>query len=215
MSHEARINDALRQLGEEFRLGMVQPVEYRARRRLLFESWNELEVTTSPGSLRAHGLSTMPPGKKTAIPAAVPPKDTSKDTPKLVLIGIAVTFGIVASAYFTFGPKKPPGVVAAPVATAPAPPPPSAQVLAARKAVENFLMVNAWEQEPVDTVLAQWRQLSPDDRDRAREEPAIRTLRFKLDQNIQAEAQLVAPDAPPEDRQRLDLLTRFAEELDA
>ncbi|MGH8441801.1 MAG: hypothetical protein ACRETF_02740, partial [Nevskiaceae bacterium] len=67
----------------------------------------------------------------------------------------------------------------------------------------------------VEAVLVPWRSLSPEDRVRAREEPAIRTLRFKLDQNIQAESQLVAPDAPPEDRQRLDLLTRFAQELDA
>jgi len=212
MSHEARINDALKQLGEEYRLGMVQPVEYRSRRRLLLESWYERDVTTSPGSLRAHGLSTIPPGKKTVVPpAAVPPKDT----PKLVMIGLAVIVGIVASAYLTFGPNKAPVVAAAPVATTPAMPPPSAQVLAARKAAEDFLLVNAWEQGPVDQLLAQWRQLSSEDRARARDEPAIRTLRFKLDQNIQAEAQLVAPDASPEDRQRLDLLTRFAQELDA
>ncbi|MGH8704795.1 MAG: hypothetical protein ACREUO_05155, partial [Burkholderiales bacterium] len=67
----------------------------------------------------------------------------------------------------------------------------------------------------VEALVVQWRQLSPEDRARAREEPAVRTLRFKLDQNIQAESQLVAPEALPEERQRLDMLTRFAEELDA
>jgi len=211
MSHEARINDALRQLGEEFRLGMVQPEEYRSRRRLLIESWHERDVTTSPGSLRAHGLSTMPPGKKTAVPAVAP----GKNTPKLILIGIAVVVGIVVSAWLTFGPSKAPIEAAPAVATPPPPPPASPQVLAARKAAEDFLLANAWEQAQVDALLEQWRQLSADDRARAREEPAVRTLRFKLDQNIQAEAQLVAPDAPAEDRRRLDLLTRFAQELDA
>ena len=63
MSHEARINEALRQLGEEHRLGMVQPEEYKARRRLLIEAWNEKEVTTSPGSLRKAGFGTIPPGQ--------------------------------------------------------------------------------------------------------------------------------------------------------
>ena len=212
MSHEARINDALKQLGEEFRLGMVQAVEYRARRRRLMESWNERDVTTSPGSLRAHGLSTLPPGKKEAIAPAPSPNNT----PKLILIGIAVAAGIAISAYFTFGSKQAPMAASAPPAeAAPAPPPASPQVLAARKAAEDFLLVNAWEQAPVEQLLTQWRLLSAEDRTRAREEPALRTLRFKLDQNIQAESQLVAPDAPPEDRARLDLLTRFAGELDA
>lgn len=211
MSHEARINDALKQLGEEFRLGMVQPEEYRARRRMLFESWNERDVTTSPGSLRSAGLLPgAPVAKGTTAPTATP----AKNTPKLILLGLAVTVGIGVSAWLTFAPKKAPEAPVAPVVT-PALPPPSPQVLAARKAAEDFLTVNAWEQGPIEAMLAQWRLLSPEERTRAREEPAIRTLRFKLDQNLQAEAQLVAPDAPLEDRQRLDLLTRFAEELDA
>lgn len=205
MSHEARINDALKQLGEEFRLGMVQPEEYRARRRLLLESWHERDVTTSPGSLRSARLAAQPaPAKGAALPAP------DKNTPKLVLIGLAVAVGILASAYLTFGPKKS-EVAAPPVAVQP---PPSAAVLAARKAAEDFLTVNAWEPAPVEALLEQWRLLSPDDRARAREEPAVRTLRYKLDQNIQAEAQLVSPGSAPEDRQRLELLTRLAQELD-
>jgi hypothetical protein len=206
MSHEARINDALKTLGEEFRLGMVQPEEYRARRRMLLESWNERDVTTSPGSLRSAKLPTRPTStQRVAGPAQ------AKSTPKVVLIGVAVTIGIVASAYLTFAPKK--ADVTAPAAVVQ--PPPSAAVLAARKAAEDFLTLNAWEPAPVEALLEQWRLLSPADRARAREEPAIRTLRYKLDQNIQAESQLVSPDASPEDRQRLDLLTRLAQELDA
>lgn len=211
MSHEARINDALRQLGEEHRLGMVQPEEYRSRRRMLIESWHEQEVTTSPGSLRAAGYSTIPPGRKKAIPSA-----PASNTPKLVIIGLAVAVAIAVSGYLTFAPKRTPSAATpAPVALPPPPAPASPQVEAARKAVEDFLAANQWEAGPVEAVLAQWRQLSPEDRARARDEPAIRTLRNKLDQNIQAESQLVAPNAPPEERQRLDLLTRFAEELDA
>jgi hypothetical protein len=208
MSHEARINDALRQLGEEHRLGMVQPDEYRSRRRMLIESWHEKEVTTSPGSLRAAGYSTIPPGRKKAIAA---PRQSN--TPKLVLVGLAVVVAIAISAYFTFAPDEPQGGPAP--AVLPVPAPLSPQVQAVRKAAEDFLAANAWEAASVEALLAQWRQLSPEDRARAREEPAVRTLRHKLDQNIQAESQLVAPDAPAEDRQRLDLLTRFAEELDA
>jgi len=206
MSHEARINDALKTLGEEFRLGMVQPEEYRARRRMLLESWNERDVTTSPGSLRSAKLPPRgPPTKRVAEQVQ------ARNTPKVVLIGVAVTIGIVASAYVTFAPKKA-DVTAPAVAVEP---PPSAAVLAARKAAEDFLTANAWEPAPVEALLEQWRLLSPADRARAREEPAIRTLRYKLDQNIQAESQLVSPDASPEDRQRLDLLTRLAQELDA
>lgn len=208
MSHEARINDALRQLGEEHRLGMVQPEEYRSRRRMLIESWHELEVTTSPGSLRAAGFSTIPPGGRKALAPA-----RSGNTPRLVLIGLAVAVAIAVSGYFTFAPRDAQDSAAS--VALPAPEPMSPQVLAARKAAEDFLAANTWEAAPVEALLAQWRQLSPGDRVRAREEPALRTLRHQLDQNIQAESQLVGPDAPAEDRQRLDLLTRFAEELDA
>lgn len=208
MSHEARINDALKQLGEEYRLGMIQPEEYRARRRMLLDSWNERDVTTSPGSLR---VANLPPPRNPPTKRVAAAQVEDKNMPRLVLIGLAVVIGIAASAYLTFAPKK--ALVVAPDA-APMQPPPSGAVLAARKAAEDFLTLNAWEQAQVEALLEQWRLLSPADRARAREEPAIRTLRYKLDQNIQAEAQLVPPGAPPEDRLRLELLTRFAQELD-
>jgi len=213
MSHEARINEALKQLGEEFRLGMVQPEEYRSRRRLLLESWNERDVTTSPGSLRSLPPHVPAKGPMAAAPVAAP----AGKFPKLVVIGIAVAAAFAVSAYLTFRSKPAPVQAVTPeaVPAAPALPPPSPQVLAVRKAAEDFLLANAWEQGPVDALLEQWRQLSTEDRARAREEPALRTLRFKLGENLEAEAQLVGPEAPPEDRQRLELLTRFAQELDA
>lgn len=208
MSHEVRINEALRQLGEEFRLGMVQAEEYKSRRRMLFDAWNEKEVTTSPGSLKAAGFGTIPPGRKRAFGSRGP-----SSTARLVLVGLAVVVAIIVSAWFTFGGRKAetdPGV-AMPPPTAPL----SEPVLAARKAAEDFLAANDWGSGAIEAVLERWRGLSAEDRALARELPAVRTLRFKLDQNMQAESQLVAPDAPPEERQRLDLLTRFAEELDA
>lgn len=208
MSQEARINEALRALGEEHRLGMVQPEEYRARRRLLIDAWHEKEVTTAPGSLRKAGFSTIPPGARTVTRDEPPPTNTAR----LVLIGLAVAVAIAVSGYFTFKPRA--AETAATPAAEPPPPPLSPQVLAARRAAEEFIAANTWEAERIEAMLAQWRPLGPEDRAQAREQPAIRTLRFKLDQNIQAEALLVAPDAPPEERQRLDLLTRFAEELD-
>lgn len=207
MSQEARINEALRALGEEHRLGMVQAEEYRTRRRLLIEAWHEQEVTTAPGSLRTAGFSTIPPGVQNAFR-----DDPRPNASKLVLIGLAVVVAIGVTGYFTFA-SRPADTTAA--TAEPAPPPLSPQVLAARKAAEDFIAANTWEAGPIEALLARWRQLSPADREQAREQPAVRTLRFKLDQNIQAEALLVAPDAPPEERQRLDLLTRFAEELDA
>jgi hypothetical protein len=208
MNHEARINDALKQLGEEFRLGMVQAGEYRSRRRLLFDAWNEKEVTTSPGSLRAAGFGTIPPGSKRAFGSRVP-----TSTAKLVLGGLAVVVAIIVSAWLTFGGRK---AGTGPDAALPPPTAPlSEPVLAVRKAAEDFLAANDWGSGAIEAVLVNWRGLSAEDRALARELPAVRTLRFKLDQNMQAEAQLVAPDAPPEERQRLDLLTRFAEELDA
>lgn len=206
MSHEARINEALRQLGEEHRIGMVSPEEYRARRRMLIESWHEQEVTTSPGSLRSVGLSTLPPGRKKAFAVTASPT-----TPRLVLVGLAVAAGIAVSAWLMFGARK---ADPAPEAVLPAAAPLSAPVRDANKAAEDFLAANAWEAAAIEVLLARWRELSPEDRAVAREQPAVRTLRFKLDQNIQAESQLVAPDAPPEERARLELLTRFAGELD-
>ena len=61
--------------------------------------------------------------------------------------------------------------------------------------------------------LQQWGGLGPEDRARAADLPSLRTLSYKLDQNIQAEASLVAPDAPPEARERLTMLEAFAREL--
>ena len=200
MNHEARINDALRQLVEEYRLGMVQPDEYRTRRRYLIDAWGEKEVTTSPGSLRTADFPALS-AKKAGTPLSMG---------AMVAIGIGIAAAMGGSAWFTFHPGK-----AAEEALPPPPAPLSDPVLAVRKAAEEFLANNAWEPDAIEGMRAKWRVLSAEDRAVAREQPAIRTLRYKVDQNVQAEALLVSPDAPPEDRQRLDLLTRFLEELDA
>lgn len=200
-SHEARINDALKQLGEEYRLGMVQAEEYRSRRRALLESWGEIEATTSPGSLRAKTATTP----QRASPAAATPAP-ARNTSIMPVVIIVALVGAVAAGYFALKPRAPAG-------SAPAAEVLSAPVQAARKAADDFLAANAWDAAAVDAFLAVWSTLDAADRARASELPSLRTLRYKLEQNLQAEAQVVAPDASPEERQRLQLLERFAREL--
>lgn len=204
LSHEARINDALKQLGEEFRLGMVAAEEYRLRRRRILETWGERDVTTSPGSLSAAQLGprpAAPPAEKARARSAVP----------LIVGAIVVLAVAAAAAYVLLEPQRSPGFTPAPVAL---PPPASPEVRAVARAADDFLARNAWDAEPIEAFLAHWRQLRPADRARARAEPAVRTLRGSLQRNIDAEAQLVTPESPPEARQRLDSLTAFAQELD-
>jgi hypothetical protein len=204
-SHEARINDALKQLGEEFRLGMVQAEEYRSRRRLLLESWGEIDATTSPGSLRVKTATTPNRAKPGTAPA--PAAATRSIVPVVVVAALVV---LAIAGFLLLKPKAQPAGAGADVAPAEALSP---QVLAVRKAADDFVAVNVWDAAAVEAFLQQWRALDAADRARADEQPALRTLRYKLDQNIQAESQLVAPDAPPEERQRLTLLEGFAREL--
>jgi hypothetical protein len=201
--HEARINDALKQLGEEFRLGMVQAAEYRARRKALIESWGERDATTSPGSLRAKTATTATNLPRMGGPAAGPRR------PPLVAVIVVVAIVVLAGiAYTLMKPATPPGAGPATPAV-----PLSPQVQAVSKAADEFLAAKSWEAEPIERFLAAWRQLPAADRAVANEQPSMRTLRYQLDQNIQSESQLVAPDAPPEERQRLSLLEGFAREL--
>ena len=204
-SHEARINDALKQLGEEFRLGMVQAEEYRSRRRLLLESWGEIDATTSPGSLRVKTATTPNRAKPGTAPA---PAAARRSIVPFVVVAVLVVLAIAG--FLLLKPKAQPAGAGDTVAPAEALSP---QVLAVRKAADDFVAVNVWDAAAVEAFLQQWRTLDAADRARADEQPALRTLRYKLDQNIQAESQLVAPDAPPEERQRLTLLEGFAREL--
>lgn len=203
--HEARINDALKQLGEEFRLGMVAADEYRSRRRLLLESWGEADATTSPGLNRVGGSTTgRPPAAASPAPAA-PASGRGKAGLIIAILGGLVV--VAAILYFAFAPKAPPPASAAQAESA------GPQVQAIKKAADDFLARNDWGAAAVGAFLEQWRKLSPEERARALDEPSLRTLRYELDQNIKAESQLVPADAPPEQRQRLDRLTRFATEL--
>lgn len=209
--HEARINDALKQLGEEFRLGMVQLAEYRARRRQLLESWGERDATTSPGAHRSK-TSTTPnraPIAAARAPAAAPAQKRSF-APLIILVGVIIA---AVAAYALMKPKAPAGQGPGAATATPAPPPESPQLAAVRKAADDFLAANAWEPAAIEQFLQHWRALSPADRAQAADLPSLRTLRYKLDQNIQAESNLVAPDAPPGERQRLTLLESFAREL--
>lgn len=205
--HEARINDALKQLGEEFRLGMVKAEEYRARRRAIVESWGEVDATTSPGSLRRTvpgAGSARPAGVAAAAPAV------AKKPGVLVIAAIAIAV-LGAGAYFVLkSAARPPAMAPVPGA---APKALSPGVVAIGKAADAFVAANSFERQAIDAFVAQWQALSDADRAQALQEPPLRTLRYKLDQNIQAESQLVAPDAPPEARARLTLLEDFARSL--
>lgn len=208
--HEARINDALKQLGEEFRLGMVQQAEYRSRRRMLLESWGDRDATTSPGSARVKSATTTPNRAPVAAPRAAPaaePAPKRSLVPVIIVVALAV---VAAVGYALFKPKAPPPSPAAGMPTAL---PESPQVAAVRKAADDFLAAGAWEPPAIEQFLQQWRALDARDRAQAAGLPSMRTLRYKLDQNIQAESSLVAPDAPPEQRQRLTMLEAFAREL--
>jgi hypothetical protein len=207
--HEARINDALKQLGEEFRLGMVAVDEYRSRRRMLLDSWGEKDTTTSPGAMKLPPAVT--PAAAVRPPAPAPAKAKPKGKGPLVAGIIACVVVVAVGSYMVLVPKRTP-IEAKPGTPAVAPANP--QVQAIKKAADDFLARNAWEAEPINAFIAQWRQLSAADRARALEEPSLKTLRYELAQNIQAESQLVPADAPPEQRQRLELLTQFARELD-
>lgn len=205
--HEARINDALKQLGEEFRLGMVAAEEYRARRRLLLASWGEQDATTSPGNRRTSTATTTPPTPP--APKAAAPGAGSRTW--IIAAAVAAVLAVAGVLYLVLAPSSP----STPDAAAPSAAPPSPQVQEIKKAADDFLAGNRWEQGPIDAFLAQWRALPPEDRARALDEPSLRTLKYQLEQNIHAETQLVPANATPEQRQRLDMLTRFAHELGA
>jgi hypothetical protein len=213
-SHEARVNDALKQLGEEYRLGMVQLAEYRSRRRMLLDSWGERDATTSPGSLRAKTATGQTAPNRVPLPASratagAPAPEPKRSMAPLIIVVALIVAG--AAGYALLRPKAPAPSTAA--TATPPPEPESPQVAAVRKAADDFLAANAWEAPAIERFLQQWRGLGPEDRAKAADVPSMRTLRYKLDQNIQAESSLVAPDAPPEQRQRLTMLEAFAREL--
>jgi hypothetical protein len=204
LGHEARINDALKQLGEEFRLGMVQAEEYRSRRRALLESWGERDATTSPGSARSRTLTN--PGAGMAPGPAAPPAGGSKAP--MLIVGTVVAV-LAVGGYFALKPSKAPPAAPAQPAAAPLSP----QLVALRRAAEDFVAANAWDEQGVARMLEAWRSLDAADRARGLELPSMITLRYKLEQNIQAESQVAGPDAPPEAVARLRLLEDFAREL--
>lgn len=209
--HETRINEALLSLGEEHRLGMISTEEYRSRRRTLVESWGEQEVTTSPGKLR----ETDSPPKTEQLTVQPDPRAPSPPSRMPLVAGALAVLALVAAGYGVWQKQKPriAGTMADAPATLVAPEAPG--LAAIRRAADAFMARNAWDPAEIDAFLVQWRALSPELRAEARGTPALRSLRHALSQNIEAESQLVPADAPPEQRTRLDSLTRFAQELDA
>ena len=215
MPHETRINDALKQLGEEHRLGMVALEEYRSRRRALLQSWGERDATTSPRATRtAESVTARHPALQ-ARAGAAPAAAGGKRSRAVAIVLIAVALAAPAVYVIVSRVMKPEAPRAAQsLAPAPAPAPLSPAVVATKRAADRFLSNNVWEAGAVEPFLQQWRTLSPAERTRAREEPSLKTLRYQLQQNIDAESQLLTAESPPEQRARLEMLTRFAAEID-
>lgn len=209
---ENRINDALRALGEEHRMGMVSGEEYRARRRGLLESWGERDVTTSPtGIARRTGTTT---GSRTApnpASAARVAKSAGKSRAGPAVTAAIVVIGLAAAYLFGY-PRAAPEPVAAPVAQPP--PPRNAALRAVVASAGEFLKRNRWEQADLDLFAADWAALPSTERTVALQEPALKLLRHELEQNIQTERQALAPDADAGQRQRLERLMQFARQLD-
>ena len=198
MSQENRINDALKQLGEEYRLGMVNAEEFRGRRRALLQSWGDRDATTSPGaSPRKASTTQVNPNRAKDGPGATPSQPQEKAGKGLMAGGVVVLLAAGLGAYFLL--KKPAPVPGANSTTATPVVKRSPELLAAMRAAKEFLSRNRWELEDTEGFLAQWRTLSPADRDLARQEPSLQSLRYELEQNIQAEAQAMATaaDAAP------------------
>lgn len=202
--HEARINDALKQLGEEFRLGMVQVAEYRSRRKAIVESWGERDVTTSPRSLKS-ATATAPSPRPRAAAAVPPPRKSSMP---LLIAGLGL-LALAGGGWFMFAKSSSPASGSPKTAAAPLSP----QALEARKSADEFVARNVWDAASIQAFVAQWRALSPEDRARVGDEPALRTLRYRLDQNIQAEMQLITPDTKAAERAQLTLLQDFSRAL--
>jgi len=201
---EARINDALKKLCEEFHLGMVQGDEYRARRRRLLEGWADRDTTTAPGMSRARmAQAAAASAAKAAAPAG---------SGKRIAIGIGILVVAALVAYAVIAMRRP---SASPPAPGTAPAAVNAAHLAQiRQAAIDFVERNQWEAPSLDDFLGRWRQLSPAERALALQEPSLRSLRYELQQNIQAATQMAAADADAAVRQRRDRLSAFAQELE-
>lgn len=220
--HEARINDALKSLGEEYRLGMVALEEYRSRRRMLLESWGERDATTAPGSNAMRGIATTStnPAPASRLRSAAPSPTSVADAPAaekrnpaFLIAAITAALVAVAGTWYVMSHRAAAPATHSMRSAAPAAAPLGEAAVAIKQSADEFLARNSWDPAPIDAFLVQWTALTPEDRALALEEPSLRTLRYELEQNLTAETQLVAPDAPAEQRVRLDALTRFKQQL--
>jgi hypothetical protein len=204
---EARINDALKKLCEEFHLGMVQGDEYRSRRRRLLENWADRDTTTAPG-MRARAAAPAP-----AKTAAAPPPPAAAGAKNLVAVVIAIVVAIILAAAAVMLLRKP--AAHPPSATTGAAPGVSREHLAQiRQAAVDFVARNQWEPPNLDEFLGRWHGLSPAEQALARQEPSLRSLRYELQQNIKLAAQMAGAGADEAVKQRLDRLSGFARELE-
>lgn len=208
MPIESRINDALRQLGEEHRLGMIKPEEFRGRRRALLESWGEPESTTSPGGrslsiTQTNPAMAMPRGN---VPALAPARSR---TAMGIAAGAALLAVVAVLAFWYWKQPAAPDVTRAVAVEAPRSP----QLLAVMREATAFRNRNRWDAAEIEAFLAAWRTLPLADRQRAQQEPSLQSLRHELDENIRAERQALEMNPDVDGQARLDRLTEFASEL--
>lgn len=212
MSPESRINDALKQLGEEHRLGMIKIEEYRRRRRALLLKWGEPESTTTPGSQLSKSMSTTqtnPARRLSPSPAQDPGPAARNISPILIAGGIAVLVAIVAATWMLRKPASSGGTTAAVATDAVR----SAQLLAVMREANAFRARNRWEAADTEAFLSVWRAMSADDRRQAHNEPSLQSLRHELEQNLRAERQALELNPDPDGQLRLNRLRQFAGEL--
>lgn len=205
MTSENRMNEALRQLGEEHRLGMIKTEEFRGRRRAILESWGDRDATTSPGKRDSATTQTNPSISVRSVTAVAPASRQS-----LWVLGfIVMALGLGGAAWYLMR-SSPSGMSSTGAPTVSAR---SAKLLAVMRDATALRSRNRWETEDTDRFLAQWRSLSPADQKRAQQEPSLQSLRYELVQNIRAERQANDVNPSPEGNERLDRLNAFLREL--
>lgn len=212
MNHESRVNEALKQLGEEHRLGMVKSEEYRQRRRTLLQKWGEPESTTTPGADFMKSMSTTqtnPARRMVPTPVQAPESAPRNRAPLWVVGGIAVMVALASTAWVF----KKPSADGSGTNPGSASEPRSVELLAVMREANAFRARNSWEAADTEAFLSSWRAMSAEDRRQAQDEPSLQSLRHELEQNLRAERQALELNPDPDAQARLDRLNRFAGEL--
>ena len=194
-NRETRVNQSLKHLVDEFRTGMASVDDYRIRRSVILNSWNDHDITTSPR--RSTSVTTPAAAPVQAATRAVKPAATARKLHWFALIGfLLVTF---VAAWYVERTRESPQQSVHP------------DLKLATDVADRFLQRNRWEEDDVEGFLLIWERLTPTLQQQARTQPSIRALRYELAQNLA----LMANDSGGTDSETRDRLRSFAERLDA